>query len=264
MSDTHETAPSNFDVERFEALMAEGVQHHNNGQYAQRVNCATMAYDSAPPGSVWSGRAARDIGAGHDRLGHDGEADEWALTALTDHDAAFKTGTTDDDLHDRYRQRAVSEIYVSVRGARRYLAHPDEFREFEDSFNLLYSPVPLADMALSDMRESRRLAATLTGRIIDQYDINIIRRAAIIKGLIGTIEARRHAVRLGLRAVALAPFSEASWLPTAQPDQSLGDRLKAKRKALLGGVASLAVSVLALPPREFTNAVARNLAARAL
>lgn len=268
MSGGQGNVPGSFDLEQFEVHMAAGARQHMRGEYGERINYALSAYIIAPHRSVWSGRAARDIGAGHDRLGHDAEADAWALAALTDHDAALKAAQGREVLpqttHGLYRERAASEIYVAVRGARRYLADPRQFREFEGSFDLLYSPVPLADMALSDMREARRVTPTTYGRFLDQYDINIARRAATVKALTGNTQDRHHAARLGLRAVLLAPFSEASWLPTAQPNLTDKERRQAKRKALIGGAASLAVSLLALPADVYTDQLARKLAARTL
>jgi len=227
---------TDFDREKFEALMGNAVNMHIGHYYEDALAASTEAYEMAPDNTFEKGRAARDNGARCDRLGRTKEAEKWAKEAYAIHDGLVNSMVR--PSREALRERSVSAMYVGVNGLRNVLGYgiPLDYQTTEPS------PVDYMRQTWSDIGEAKAMAPTVIDQLVDQYEVNAVRRVSIAESLMGN---RRRGLSLGIRAVGLAIMSESPRLDTSNPNMDGKLRTKAKYKALLGGVAALGVNLLA-------------------
>ncbi|HEY5267729.1 MAG TPA: hypothetical protein VII94_01180 [Candidatus Saccharimonadales bacterium] len=241
-----------FDKERFESLMNTAVGCHVRGEYEQALDFGHMAYQVAPGGTTESGRAARDIGARYDRLHKSEDAKNWLGEAFAIHNHIVED--MEDPTREALRERSVSAMYLGVIGLRR-------------AINLMQHDVPITNpepiefMRLTwlDLREAKTKASGINKRI-DQYEINATRRISIAETLLGN---KKAGLVLGAFAVKRAFMSESPKLDTSNPELETMDRIRAKNKALIGGLAAIAINVLSSPAIK-TKKLALKIAERTL
>jgi hypothetical protein len=244
---------SDFDKTAFEQLMGEAVQQHGQQQYEAALALSTQAYEIAPDNSFEKGRAARDNSARYDRLGQQEEAETWARVAYTVHDGLV-TGMQR-PTREAFRERSVSAMYVGVNGLRKVFAARKAGIQTEN-------PEALAAMrqTWSDLKAAKSQAQGIN-RKVDQYEVNAARRVSMAESLIGS---KKAGIAIGVRAVALAFWSESPRLDTANPNLTSRQRLQAKTKALLGGVAALGTGLLSIPRINQSQQLATTIAAKTL
>lgn len=244
-----------FDKTRFEELMNDAVAQHAAGRYEDALALSVRAYEIAPPESPEKGRAARDNSARCDRRGNTRAATRWAFEAYSIHDGIL-TDMGNQPTREAFRERSVSAMYVGVSGMRR-------------TINALREGVVAGDAAdtlrymrktWSDLYEARYRADGIN-RYVDQYEINAARRVSIAESLIGK---RSRGLAIGAKAVGLACMSESPLLDTSNPDISVEQRLNAKKKAFVGGLASVAIGLLTLTGTMRARQRAVSLADRIL
>lgn len=238
---------SEFDKTTFEQLMGEAVNFHVQQQYEAALAISTQAYEMAPDNSFEKGRAARDNGARADRLGRTVDAERWAEEAYSVHDGLVKT--MPEPTREAFRERAVSAMYVGVSGLRKVIQAERAGVEID-----VTRPIDAMRQTWSDLQAAKAQATGINAKI-DQYEINASRRVSMTESLVGK---KKLGMTLGVRAVALAFWSESPKLDTANPNLTIKQRAQAKTKALLGGVAAVGVSVLS----SLGNNRSRQLALR--
>ncbi len=241
-----------FDTVTFEDFMARAVALHGDGEYEAALALSTDAYDMAPDATFEKGRAARDNGARCDRLGRRGEALQWALAAYEVHDNLVReVGPTRGAL----RERSVSAMYVAVHGLRREVQAKREGVLPTDPDR---TTLPATWQTWSDLQAAKKQASGIN-RWVDQYEINAARRVSIVESL---MDNRKRGFGIGLRAVGLAFMSESPRLDTSNPNLTPRQRTRAKSKAFVGGLAAVAVGVLASPHPNRRQRAAYELADR--
>lgn len=245
-----------FDRDNFENLMGRAVELHGAGQYEDALAVSTEAYHLAPSNSLEKGRAARDNSARTDRLGRIDEAGQWAQEAFNIHDSLVRTMPI--PSREAYRERAVSAMYVGVSGLRKVIGswlYGLPATVDEDG--------PLQHMRITwnDIGHAKDQVRRGIDRHVDQYEINAARRVSIAESLVGD---RKRGLRIGARAVGLALLSESPRIDTSNPNLSPPQRMRAKIKAFVGGVAAVGVNVLASSHDERRQRAALKLADRTL
>jgi hypothetical protein len=226
---------SGFDQESFEGLMDEAARIRSLGRYGDALEVRRAARFMTPQGSSELGRALRDDAADYDHLGWYDEADECATRAFNIHDLIVSTMI--EPTRAAYRERAASEMYVGVNGLRRAIKAMREDRQ------PVSAPKALDFMrrTWSDLHKSGAQASGIN-RFVDQYKVNASRRVSVAESLAGS---RVKGLIIGIVAVGLSPMSESLRIDTHNPALSRGERLRAKRNALLGGVAAIGVGMFA-------------------
>ena len=224
-----------FDKQRFEVLMSDGVKLHSNGRYQDAEDTRTLAYEMAPDGSIEKGRAARDRSADLDRLGNLVAAENFAEEAFDIHNNLVKNMS--EPSREVLRERSVSAVYIGVSGLRKVIAarlNHQPVTGRKESYDLMH-------LGRSDIRQAKHQASGIN-RHIDQYQINTSRRISITESVEGS---RIIGLGYALESIALSFWSQSPRLDTANPDLTKKQRVDAKTKALKGGVAALGVNVLA-------------------
>lgn len=240
-----------FNSIAFEELMADAVAAHVQGNYETAKDLSLEAYNFAPDSSMEKGRAARDVAARFDRLGYPETAGDFAEEAFDIHCTLVERWRYSPE---RFRERGASALYLGVLGLRKTFRNKLVDTEPEVGDNAL----SMFRQAWDDIHTAKQLRPLGIDRWIDQYQINAVRRVSMAESLLGS---KSRGSVLGAGAVALAFMSESPRLSTSTPDMSLMLRLKAKRNALLGGVAALGVSALSIARKP---TLARKVAARVL
>jgi hypothetical protein len=114
---------------------------------------------------------------------------------------------------------------------------------------------------MSDLEHAKSLAPEGINRKVDQYEINAVRRVSIGESLLGN---RKKGLKIGIRAVKLAFMSESKRIDTSIPSLSSKGRLKAKSRALAGGVVALGINLLASPNYNIRRRAALRIASRSI
>jgi len=245
---------SEFGRPQFESLMSEAVRLHGEGQYEAALASSTQAYKMAPDDSLEKGRAARDNSAHCGRLGLIDDAGWWALEAYTIHDGLVQS--MDEPTRKAFRERSASAMYVGLIGLRKAIQSMRGKQGGIDSSTITYMR-----QAWSDLRAANSLAPSGINRWVDQYGVNVAWRVSLAETLLGD---RKKGFAIGARAVGLAFMSESPKLDTSNPNLSTKQRMRAKVKALVGGVAAVTVSSLASPKDNRRHQAALALADRML
>lgn len=249
-----------FDSARFESLMDQAVVRHNIGQYQEALDLSYEAFCITPADSSEEGRAARDISARFDRLYYPDCAYVWAKEAFRIHDGIVseELGNERQPSREAWRESSVSAMYVGVNGLRRIIRARKQYLPSEkyqkESDKMMVT-------AWFDIKRAKRQAPRWIDRQVDQYEINAARRVSIEQSLIGK---RSRGLKIGAKAVALAFMSESPLLDTTNHKLSFKDRMKAKGKALLGGLGAVGVGLLSLSRDAERPIIAYEVADRVL
>ena len=105
------------------------------------------------------------------------------------------------------------------------------------------------------IEESREYTTNKNSKI-DQYDINFTARTSFAEALAGNT---KRSLALGARAVWLAFWSESPKIDTSNPKLSITERFKAKARASVRGVGTVAVAAVAPFNREFAKSIVKKL-----
>lgn len=229
------TASSPEGHQTFESVMSHAVRLHDAGEYSAALVLRRDLYDNLDPTSqIERGRVARDVAASYDRLGNSQDAEIWAKRAFSIHNAViYNAETFQGTGRNEHRERSVSAMYLAVVGARKAIESGASFKSAVGS-----DAVKLIELARADIDKALSLS---DGQKTDQYEINLSRRESIIESLFGDDEKGWSA---GWLAVRLAFMSESPRIDTHTPGLSLQRRLKAKAKALAGGIAAVGINML--------------------
>lgn len=210
----------------FDYFAWEAVDARRRDEFEQSERYAQQAYESAPNKSE-AARMARDTALSLAALERYDEARAWAAQATIDHATLHKQAATRTSL----RERAASEAALGRVELQSYLADPTR------DHSSLAQPFREAQTHLQQARQQ----ASGINRLVDQYDINSLRRASVAESLAGY---PLRGARLGMRAVGLAFWSESPQLDTTNHQLTHKDRWRTKQKALRGSLAAIATSAL--------------------
>jgi len=225
-----------FDSYTYNTLMAQAKTYHNNRDYVAATDLAVQAYQIAPDYSAEQARSARDIGARWDRRDDPVRALEWSTRAYEINDYLLESYPYSPNNH---RDRGVSAMYLGVLGLRNTISKElDDSQEDVEQRNVVLG---LFRQTWTDIKNAKQLRPLGINRWVDQYEINAARRVSMAESHMGN---KARGLALGLIAVGLAPLSESPLLSTGDPDMTTVDRLRAKSKALQGGIAALGVAAL--------------------
>lgn len=239
-----------FDKQAFEELMQRSLHLQRQGLHEEGLEANTEAYMLAPDNSFEKGRAARDSAARLNRLGRLDEAESRALESFTIHNTLFlEMGKN--PSREAYRERSVSAMFVGIAGMHRAIRTKQNGEPVEDTKFIDYLRSTLEDL------EQAKSQAESVNKIVDQYQINATRRVSMAESLFGE---RKSGAILGLRAVALAFMSESPLLDTTNPSLTFRERVSVRKHALLGGVAALAVNILAFSRKDKRQKLALKIA----
>jgi len=245
---------ADFNKAAFESLMGEAVQRHREQDYEEALALSRRAYDLAPADTFEKGRAARDTAARYDRLGSADAAEHWASVAYGLHDELLTGMET--PTREAYRERSVSAMYVGVVGLRRYLSASGQ----NESVHGMSTTLATMRQGWEDIQAAKLQAGGLN-RLVDQYEINASRRVSLAESLLGDAKT---GLALGMRAVALASWSESPKLDTADVNIAPRERFRMKLRVFAGGLAAVGVGILALPRIESLEQKAHHLARKVL
>lgn len=215
-----------------ESLIREGVAAHRQGDLGVGLEAAEHAFNLAVPGSVEQGHAARDAGARALKLGFIGKAKDLLKTAYDIHLANV--------LDDRNNREAVRNLGASATmfATGNLLEHIENGTDpMSAPYNDILGPTRQAEHSL---KQANLFAKGLFK--LDQFLINMARRISVNEAFAGD---RRKALSWSFGGVAVAPFSESKMLDTSNPNLSRGERMKAKARALAGGLGAVAVATTA-------------------
>jgi hypothetical protein len=244
---------TNFDGEVFRQTLAAGVEQHNSGRYTVALALSADAYVLAPEGSSEQAEAARNTAANFERLDELEPAEFWAERAYAAHSKVLKD--LEEPTHEAYRERAASAVYVGSIGLHKLLQ--------EDIPVQGQAPHVLTHFrtAWSDLEKARGLGPRgIKG--VDQYKINASRRVSIAEGALGD---SKRGLAIGVQAVGLALLSESPHISTSNPALSFKERMRAKTKALAGGLAAVGINVLyGVPGVRQTDQLATKFANKVL
>lgn len=244
MNHSQEQIPDNTS---FETVRRQAVQLHNQQNYEEALTLRVGLFNQLESGSNARGIMARDISSDYDRLGKPQEAESMARKAYGIHDSIILDREDfDKPGAGEYRERAVSAMYVGAILARKSL-------HLGGAYDSIVSQQALAFTARArqDLEKARELGNNTQS--IDQYEINFLRRESIIQSLFGDYTI---GVTAAQQAIKYAFLSESSKAENNDSTIGLEQRLKAKLKALAGGIGALLVSSVT----EYEPTKRRNLA----
>ena len=105
------------------------------------------------------------------------------------------------------------------------------------------------------IEESREYTTNKNSKI-DQYDINFTARTGFAEALAGDT---KRSLALGARAVWLTFWSESPKIDTSNPKLSITERFKAKARASVIGVGTVAVAAVTPSNRKFAKSIVKKL-----
>lgn len=105
------------------------------------------------------------------------------------------------------------------------------------------------------IEESREYTTNKNSKI-DQYDINFTARTSFAEALAGNT---KRSLALGARAVWLTFWSESPKIDTSNPKLSITERFKAKARASVIGVGTVAVAAVTPSNRKLAKSIAKKL-----
>lgn len=236
-------------MSKIKQLLQAGMAELNRQHPMNRMVDARLAYDDAEQSGtpLEQGRAARNMSWAAGKMGWLADAERWAAEAHEIHSLAF----VNDPSVETWRELAMSEISVGVVGLRkRAIARRDEddFRDID--------PRAWMHQGKESLKKARSFALGL-----DQYEIDAARQLSMAESLFGE---HKRGFRLGVRATLMAFFSESPRFSTSNTELSSHQRMHAKARAFLGGIAAVGVSVLAARADETSQHVAWRLAEKTL
>lgn len=228
-----------------ESLIAAGIDAHRSGDFVAGIAAAQEAFDSADPGSIEQGHAARDVGARFLKEGLINTAQGWLESAYKIH--VKNAGERRND-RNTIRQLGASAAMFATGNLAEHIEGPSDA-----PYNDILGPTRQAEHSL---KQAGLFAKGLFK--LDQFLINMARRLSICEAFAGS---RRKAIIWGMGATAVAPLSESPFLDTSNKELTRQERYKAKTKALAGGLGALTVAATA---RTRFDGVARRVAKKFL
>ncbi len=239
----------------YRSEMIQASHFHSHGQYTEARLHNIRAFRIAPEGSSLQGRAARDIAAQYDRSGDITNTILWADRAYAIHDSLLSQveDNMPDDLQEALRARGASALYCGVGRLRQDIQAQKAGQATEPTATLFY-----IRQAWTDLEQARRLARPDAFPRVDQFQINTARRVSIAEAIDGD---RQKGLAVGAFAVFIAFASESPRFALhPNPKSTSTERLSAKTRALAGGLAALAVSVVtsktSMPRRQLALRIA--------
>ena len=248
-------------INDFSGAMEAALKAIREKDFEQAAILASLAYNLAPDPSEQA-RAARDLSAAYRHLNKYDEAEEWVAKAIKQHRALTKEvikqqegleNLTEKDK--KRRRRVLRELGASVATLgtlqlQRIATDPS----YDNQENSQRAAENLRK-GLRYIEESRKHAAD-KNRKIDQYDINFTARTGFAEALAGDT---KRSLALGARAVRLAFLSESPKIDTSNPNLSITERFKAKARASVRGVGTVAVAAVAPFNRKFAESIVKKL-----
>lgn len=183
----------------------------------------------------------RNMGAANDHLGRDDIACDYMEQAYRIHDDQVAENRTPEAL----RERSATASYIGIFATKAYLAGQRQDSE------LAKKAIDAVHQAAADMAEASRIS----GDKYHQYEINMTGRWSMIESLVGS---KGRGFVLAGRAIRLAPLSEKN----QQKGLTKKDVLRARKRALMRGVAAMAVNLASCT--KPTEKVAESIANKAM
>lgn len=214
-------------------------------KFGQAAILASLAHNLAPNLSEQA-RAARDLSAAYRHQGDYDESEKWATEAVEQHEALVEEGENRSTL----RELGASVVTLGTLQLQRIATDPS----YDNQENSQRAAENLSK-GLRYIEESREYTTNKNSKI-DQYDINFTARTSFAEALAGNT---KRSLALGARAVWLAFWSESPKIDTSNPKLSITERFKAKARASVRGVGTVAVAAVAPFNREFAKSIVKKL-----
>ena len=232
-------------INDFSGAIEAALKAIREKNFEQAAILASLAYNLAPNLSEQA-RAARDLSAAYRHQGDYDKSEKWATEAVEQHKALVKEGENRSTL----RELGASVATLGTLQLQRIATDPS----YDNQENSQRAAENLRK-GLRYIEESRKHAAD-KNRKIDQYDINSTARTGFAEALAGDT---KRSLALGARAVRLAFLSESPKIDTSNPNLSITERFKAKARASVRGVGTVAVAAVAPFNREFAKSIVKKL-----
>ena len=232
-------------INDFSSAIEAALKAIREKDFEQAAILASLAYDLAPDPSEQA-RAARDLSTTYRHLNKYDEAEEWVTKAVEQHETLAEEGENRSTL----RELGASVATLGTLQLQRIATDPS----YDNQENSQRAAENLSK-GLRYIEESRK-HATDKNRKIDQYDINFTARTGFAEALAGDT---KRSLALGARAVRLAFLSESPKIDTSNPKLSITERFKAKARASVRGVGTVAVAAVAPFNRKFSKSIVERL-----
>jgi len=246
-----------------EALLAEGLQAHIDGDFEDaiclRERAATMLGTADPryPGVQGT------IALAYDRLNRHEEAVGVARSAYDMLYRRLQSGTTSAQQEILLTERPTVELHLGIVLARATAKLMLQNQPYDrKQYSVVSKMFEAAHIHQQELRAQQAQESTKSR--IHQWDINLLRRRA---GAIAMDPAspKLKGIQLGLHAMVKGVISESSHFVdgTSGIDgpQKYRKLLRAKSKAVLGGMAATAQCVLALSDSKISQRARAKIAA---
>ncbi len=232
-------------INDFRSVMEAVLKAVREKKFGQAAILASLAHNLAPNLSEQA-RAARDLSAAYRHQGDYDESEKWATEAVEQHEALVEEGENRSTL----RELGASVVTLGTLQLQRIATDPS----YDNQENSQRAAENLSK-GLRYIEESREYTTNKNSKI-DQYDINFTARTSFAEALAGNT---KRSLALGARAVWLAFWSESPKIDTSNPKLSITERFKAKARASVRGVGTVAVAAVAPFNREFAKSIVKKL-----
>ena len=248
-------------INDFSSAIEAALKAIREKDFEQAAILASLAYNLAPDPSEQA-RAARDLSTTYRHLNKYDEAEEWVTKAVEQHEAlveeVIKQQESLEDLTEKdkkRRRRVLRELGASVATLgtlqlQRIATDPS----YDNQENSQQAAENLSK-GLRYIEDSREHATGKNCRV-DQYDINFTARASFAEAM---ADNTKRSLTLEARAVWLAFWSESPKIDTSNPKLSITERFKAKARASVRGVGTVAVAAVAPFNRKFAESIVKKL-----
>lgn len=232
-------------INDFSGAIEAALKAIREKDFEQAAILASLAYNLAPDSSEQA-RAARDLSDAYRHQGNYDESKKWVTKAVAQHEALLK----EDKNRSTLRELGASVATLGTLHLQRIVTDPS----YDNQENSQQAAENLSK-GLRYIEESREYTTNKNSKI-DQYDINFTDRTSFAEALAGNT---KRSLALGARAVWLAFWSESPKIDTSNPKLSITERFKAKARASVRGVGTVAVAAVAPFNREFAKSIVKKL-----
>lgn len=233
-------------INDFSGAMETALKAIREGDFGPAAILASLAYDLAPDPSEQA-RATRDLSAAYRRRQNKyDEAEGWVTKAIKQHRALAE----EDENRSTLRELGASVATLGTLQLQRIATDPS----YDNQENSQQAAENLSK-GLRYIEESREYTTNKNSKI-DQYDINFTARTSFAEALAGNT---KRSLALGARAVWLAFWSESPKIDTSNPNLSITEHFKAKARASVRGVGTVAVAAVAPFNRKFAKSIVERL-----
>lgn len=232
-------------VNDFPGVMEAVLKAIRKKEFGRAAILASLAHNLAPNLSEQA-RADRDLSAAYRHQGDYDESEKWATEAVVQHEALVE----EDKNRSTLRELGASIATLGTLQLQRIATDPS----YDNQENSQRAAENLSK-GLRYIEESREYTTNKNSKI-DQYDINFTARASFAEALAGNT---KRSLALGARAVWLAFLSESPKIDTSNPKLSITERFKAKARASVRGVGTVAVAAVAPFNRELAKSIVKKL-----